>query len=205
MTATYRLRRKKADNAELIFLTPPDAESGGDRHENSGECAVVIMAGYLLSIRLIEPFRRSVYFHVVFRKKESICFGYLECEIGTENAAAAAFSGIGGTDKNGVGRFFRRLSGELQKKTDFLFADEFERLLTFYFSAVFSTEEKLLFLQVGRNLLSDDLLFHQDTARQLSEKIQTHVLQMKECVDKQKKVCQALCLSASGLLVIVLL
>lgn len=163
---------------------------------------LVLMAGYLLSIRLMEPSGERIR----LLEEGEYLFRILESEIrNTKMPLPQLFQELGERTKTVWGDFFTELSGELQKRTDFLFADEFERLLTFYFSAVFSTEEKLLFLQVGRNLLSDDLLFHQDTARQLSEKIQTHVLQMKECVDKQKKVCQALCLSASGLLVIVLL
>ena len=47
---------------------------------------------------------------------------------------------------------------------DFTFSDEFERLLTHHLAENLTDEEQYLFLRAGRNLLSDDLVFHKDTS-----------------------------------------
>ena len=66
-------------------------------------------------------------------------------------------------------------------------------------------EERQLFLRAGRNLLSDDLLFHRDASEKLSEDIRRHVKERKEQLESRKKVLMALCLSGAALLVILLL
>lgn len=163
---------------------------------------LVLVAGYLFSIQLMEPSR----VRMRLLEEGEYLFRLLESEMrNAKTPLPQLFFELGSRTATPWGKFFAELSGELQNKTDCSFTDQFERLLTFYFSAVFRKEELDLFFQVGRNLLSDDLFFHQDTTRQLSEKIQMHIVQMKESVDKQKKVCQALCLSASALIVIILL
>ena len=93
----------------------------------------------------------------------------------------------------------------MKEERDFAFGDEFERLLTFHLSEILTEEELLLFLRAGRNLLSDDLTFHKNTSEQLSREIREHVSGMKKRLDSQKKVYQALCLSMSALIVIILI
>ena len=93
----------------------------------------------------------------------------------------------------------------MQDGGDFTFSEEFERLFSIHLAETLTDEEQNLFLRAGRNLLSDDLVFHKNASEQLSLEIREHVAVMKKRLDSQKKVYQVLCLSMSALLVIILL
>ena len=101
--------------------------------------------------------------------------------------------------------FFAELSKKMQDGGDFTFSEEFERLFSIHLAETLTDEEQNLFLRAGRNLLSDDLVFHKNASEQLSLEIREHVAVMKKRLDSQKKVYQVLCLSMSALLVIILL
>lgn len=163
---------------------------------------LLLAAGYLFSRRLAEPGMR----HIELLEEGEYLFRLLESEIrNAKIPLPELFLDIGGRTNSLWKAFFTDLSTEMRKSADFAFADEFERLLSFHLSQILTDEEQALFLRAGRNLLSDDFVFHKNTAKQLSEEIREHVSERKKRLDSQKKVYQALCLSISALIVIILI
>ena len=155
---------------------------------------LLLVSGYLLSRRLAEPGMR----HVELLEEGEYLFRLLESEIrNAKIPLPELFADISRRTGSLWKGFFADLSEEMKEERDFAFGDEFERLLT--------EEEQILFLRAGRNLLSDDLTFHKNTSEQLSREIREHVSGMKKRLDSQKKVYQALCLSMSALIVIILI
>lgn len=163
---------------------------------------LVFVAGYLLSRQLMEPSLR----HLRLLEEGEFLFRIMESEIrNSKKPLPELFYDISQRTESLWKVFFFDLSEELKKSGDLEFADEFERLLTFHLSSDLTQEEMGLFFQAGRNLLSDDLLFHKKAAEQLSEEIQKQTAVMQKRLENQKKVYQAVCLSMSALLVIILL
>ena len=163
---------------------------------------LLLVSGYLLSRRLAEPGIR----HVELLEEGEYLFRLLESEIrNAKIPLPELFADISRRTGSLWKGFFADLSEEMKEERDFAFGDEFECLLTFHLSGILTEEELLLFLRAGRNLLSDDLTFHKNTSKQLSREIREHVSGMKKRLDSQKKVYQALCLSMSALIVIILI
>lgn len=163
---------------------------------------LLLAAGYLLSRRLAEPEMR----HIELLEEGEYLFRLLESEIrNAKIPLPELFLDIGDRTNSLWKAFFTDLSTEMKGSADVAFADEFERLLCFHFSQALTEEEQNLFLRAGRNLLSDDFVFHKHTSEQLSEEIREQVSGRKKRLDSQKKVYQALCLSISALIVIILI
>lgn len=163
---------------------------------------LLLVSGYLLSRRLTEPAMR----HVELLEEGEYLFRLLESEIrNAKIPLPELFTEISRRTNSCWRVFFADLSDEMKEGGDFIFSDEFERLLTFHMAENLTEEEQYLFVRAGRNLLSDDLVFHKNMSEQLSREIKEHVFGMKKRLDSQKKVYQALCLSMSALIVIFLI
>lgn len=163
---------------------------------------LLLVSGYLLSRRLSEPAMR----HVEILEEGEYLFRLLESEIRNAKVPLPAlFAEISCRTDSIWKDFFAELSKKMQDGGDFTFSEEFERLFSIHLAETLTDEEQNLFLRAGRNLLSDDLVFHKNASEQLSLEIREHVAVMKKRLDSQKKVYQALCLSMSALIVIILI
>ena len=80
----------------------------------------------------------------------------------------------------------------------------FERLLKKTWKEKFSKEEQNLFLNAGRNLLSDDMEYQREEIKQLSTYLNEKILQMKKEYTNKKKVVLISCLCMGALAVILL-
>ena len=80
----------------------------------------------------------------------------------------------------------------------------YERLLKKTWKEKFSKEEQNLFLNAGRNLLSDDMEYQREEIKQLSTYLNEKILQMKKEYTNKKKVVLISCLCMGALAVIVL-
>ena len=80
----------------------------------------------------------------------------------------------------------------------------YERLLKNTWKEKFSKEEQNLFLNAGRNLLSDDMEYHREEIKQLSEYLNKKILQMKKEYTDKRKVVLISCLCMGALAVILL-
>ncbi|MCD8018924.1 MAG: stage III sporulation protein AB [Clostridiales bacterium] len=163
---------------------------------------LLLAAGYLFSLCLMEP----VWQHIQLIEEGEFLFRLMESEIRNgKTPLPQLFSEISQRTVSQWKNFFSDLSEGLRENGDFELSDEFDRLLLFYFSPLFSEEEHVMFYQMGRNLLSDDLLFLRNSSEQFSSNIREHLTGMKEQAKTRQKVLHALCLSASALLIILLL
>ena len=70
----------------------------------------------------------------------------------------------------------------------------YERLLKKTWKEKFSKEEQNLFLNAGRNLLSDDMEYQREEIKQLSTYLNEKILQMKKEYTNKKKVVLISCL-----------
>ena len=68
----------------------------------------------------------------------------------------------------------------------------------------YSKEEQNLFLNAGRNLLSDDMEYQREEIKQLSTYLNEKILQMKKEYTNKKKVVLISCLCMGALAVILL-
>lgn len=68
----------------------------------------------------------------------------------------------------------------------------------------FSKEEQNLFLNAGRNLLSDDIYYQKEEIKQLSSYLNERIFQMKKEYAIKKKVVLVSCLCMGALVVILL-
>lgn len=66
-----------------------------------------------------------------------------------------------------------------------------------------SKEEQRMFLNAGRNLLSDDMYYQQEEMRQLSVFLNERICQMKKNIP-EKESCPCFCLCMGTLAVILL-
>lgn len=163
---------------------------------------LLLISGYLFSHRLAEPGMR----HVEVLEEGEYLFRLLESEIrNAKIPLPELFAQIGCRTNSKWKDFFLDFSEELKGSADFAFEEELERLLCFHLSDILTEEEEQLFLRAGRNLVSDDFVFHKNASEQLSFEIREHVSVMRKKLDSQKKVYQAVCLSMSALIVIILI
>ena len=79
----------------------------------------------------------------------------------------------------------------------------YERLLKKTWKEKFSKEQNL-FLNAGRNLLSDDMEYQREEIKQLSTYLNEKILQMKKEYTNKKKVVLISCLCMGALAVILL-
>ena len=79
----------------------------------------------------------------------------------------------------------------------------YERLLKKTWKEKFSKEEQNLFLNAGRNLLSDDMEYQREEIK-LSTYLNEKILQMKKEYTNKKKVVLISCLCMGALAVILL-
>ena len=92
----------------------------------------------------------------------------------------------------------------MTKNTDESFSDIYERLLKKIWKGKFSEEEQRLFLNAGRNLLSDDIYYQKEEIKQLSAYLNERIGQMKKEYTARKKVVLVSCLCMGTLAVILL-
>lgn len=163
---------------------------------------LVLMAGYLLSQYLIDP----VIIQIRLLEEGELLFRILESEIrNAKIPLPELFFEISQKTVSVWHEFFLELSRELNRETDLDFVNSFERLLNFYTSGILEPEEQQIFLNVGRNLLSDDLIYQRQTTDQFSGQLKKCLEEKREKLKNQKKVYRALCLSMSALIVIILI
>lgn len=160
----------------------------------------IMAAGYLFSQRLIGP----MVSHMKLLEEGEFLFRFLESEIrNSKTPLPELFSQISSRTDSAWHDFFQDLSNALKECSDFEFTDEFDRLLTFHMSKIMPEEERMIFFNAGRNLLSDDLIFQRKSMDQLSIQLRDCISKMHESLKIQKKVYQALCLSISALIIII--
>ena len=163
---------------------------------------LILAAGYLFSQRMISPTVN----HMKLLEEGEFLFRVLESEIrNTKTPLPELFAQISGRTESVWKDFFRDLSDTMTKCGDFEFIDEFDRLLTYHMAQIMPEEERMIFFNAGRNLLSDDFMFQRNTINQLSEQLRDCISKMNDSLKIQKKVYQALCLSVSALLIIILI
>lgn len=97
------------------------------------------------------------------------------------------------------------MAEELSSGCEELFVNVYERILEQAIGTKLKAEEKQLFLNVGRNLLSGDLDFQQESTGQLSGRINKRIDELTAECGRQKKAVMISCLSASALTAILLL
>ena len=103
-----------------------------------------------------------------------------------------------------MAQFFFELSITLAKNTDESFSVIYERLLKNIWKEKLSEEEQRLFLNAGRNLLSDDMYYQKEEIKQLSAYLNERIGQMKKEYTARKKVVLVSCLCMGTLAVILL-
>ena len=161
---------------------------------------LVLTAGYLLSQYLINPAVQ----HLKMLEEGELLFRILESEIrNLKTPLPELFGEISRKTESIWHDFFLDLSEELKNCVDCEFADIFERLLVFHTSQILTEEERQLFLNAGRNFLSDDLTYQKRAIDQLSDQLNKCMEEKREKLKNQKKVYRALCLSMSALIVII--
>ena len=162
---------------------------------------LLLAAGYLLGRKLVEPEIR----HVELLTEGEFLFRVLESEIRSKKVPLPElFEAVSRRTDSLWKDFFAALSEELRQGGDLTFAEVFAQKMERYLSGTLTGEEQRMFVQAGRNLLSDDLVFHREASEKLSEDIRRHVAEKEKELDSRKKVLMALCLSGAALLVILL-
>lgn len=162
---------------------------------------LVLTAGYLLSQYLVHPAEE----HLYMLEEGEVLFRILESEIrNLKTPLPELFLEISMKTQSSWHDFFSDLSSELKQYGDYEFEDIFERLLVFHTSQTLTEEERQLFLNAGRNFLSDDLTYQGRAIGQLSDQLNKCMEEKREKLKNQKKVYRALCLSMSALLIIIL-
>lgn len=163
---------------------------------------LVILSGYLLSQYLVNPVREQI----IILEEGELLFRILESEIRNRKIPLPElFLQLSRKTDSIWGDFFLAFSQKLQNNTDVEFAESFEQLLISYTSRFLTEEERQIFLNVGRNLLSDDLLYQRKTMEQLSVQLINCLEEKKKNFLNQKEVSRAICLSMSALIVIFLI
>ena len=81
---------------------------------------------------------------------------------------------------------------------------KYEKILEKVWKEKLSKEEQRMFLNAGRNLLSDDMYYQQEEMRQLSVFLNERICQMKKEYTGKKKVVLVFCLCMGTLAVILL-
>ena len=92
----------------------------------------------------------------------------------------------------------------LSQNTEESFVTIYERILKKVWKEKFSEEEQQLFLNVGRNLLSDDIYYQQEETKQLSIHLNEKIHQMKKEYVGKKIVVLVFCICMGILTVIIL-
>ena len=162
---------------------------------------LLLSAGYLLGRRLAWP----EVCHVELLSEGEFLFRVLESEIRSGKIPLPElFEDLARRTDSPWRPFFASLAEKLRKGSDLQFADTFAQTMENNLAGTLTEEERQLFLRAGRNLLSDDLLFHRDASEKLSEDIRRHVAEKEKELESRKKVLMALCLSGAALLVILL-
>ena len=163
---------------------------------------LVILSGYLLSQYLVNPVREQI----IILEEGELLFRILESMIRNRKIPLPElFLQLSRKTDSIWGDFFLAFSQKLQNNTDVEFAESFEQLLISYTSRFLTEEERQIFLNVGRNLLSDDLLYQRKTMEQLSVQLTNCLEEKKKNFLNQKEVSRAICLSMSALIVIFLI
>lgn len=92
----------------------------------------------------------------------------------------------------------------MSQNTEESFLTIYERLLEKTWKEKLSKEEKSLFLNVGRNLLSDDMDYQREEIKQLSTYLNEQIYQRKKDYADKKKIVLIFCLCMGALAVILL-
>ena len=163
---------------------------------------LILTSGYLISRQMMKP---SLH-HFLLLKEGDNLFRILESEIRNQKTPLPElFQNISERAQTEWKAFFADFYKSMNGQEDFLFSAEFERLFTVHLSEYFSEEEESLFLQAGQNLFSPDLLFQKNNIARLSEHLNRMLIQQREDAEKQNRAYLALCLSASALIIIILI
>ena len=163
---------------------------------------LILTSGYLISRQMMKP---SLH-HVQLLKEGDNLFRILESEIRNQKTPLPElFQNISERAQTEWKAFFADFYKSMKGQEDFMFSAEFESLFTVHLSEYFSEEEESLFLQAGQNLFSPDLLFQKNNIARLSEHLNRMLIQQREDAEKQNRAYLALCLSASALIIIILI
>lgn len=163
--------------------------------------SLVLIAAYLFGVKLMEPAAE----HIRLLEEGDLLYRILESEIrNTRTPLPILFGELSDRTNTRWHNFFFELSITLSKNTEESFLTIYERLLKNTWKEKFSKEEQNLFLNAGRNLLSDDMEYHREEIKQLSEYLNKKILQMKKEYTNKKKVVLISCLCMGALAVILL-
>lgn len=165
-----------------------------------GAC-LLLFAAYLAGLKIMEPAAE----HIRLLEEGDLLYRILESEIRNARTPLPLLFGELSDRTNTLWHnFFFELSITLTKNTDESFSDIYERLLKKIWKGKFSEEEQRLFLNAGRNLLSDDIYYQKEEIKQLSAYLNERIEQMKREYTARKKVVLVSCLCMGTLAVILL-
>ena len=165
-----------------------------------GGCMILI-ATYLFGLKIMEPEAQ----HIQLLEEGDLLYRILESEIrNTGTPLPILFGELSDRTKTLWHNFFFELSVVLSQNTEESFVTIYERILKKVWKEKFSEEEQQLFLNVGRNLLSDDIYYQQEETKQLSIHLNEKIHQMKKEYVGKKKVVLVFCICMGILTVIIL-
>lgn len=166
-----------------------------------GAC-LVLAAGYLAGLCLMEPARR----HLAFLEEGEYLLQLLESELREERLPLPELFALLGSHSTGEwSAFFLELSQTLRGREDRQLFALWEQTLQSTTSGILRKEEQALFAQAGKCLFSADRHFHENTLEGLSRRLQEHNNALRHSLQEKNKVCRAMCLSLSALLIIILI
>ncbi len=165
-----------------------------------GGC-LLLLAAYLTGLKIMEPAAE----HIRFLEEGDLLYRILESEIrNAKTPLPLLFGELSDRTSTLWHNFFFELSITLSKNTEESFQTIYERLLKKTWKDKLSKEEQKLFLDAGRNLLSDDTYYQKEEIKQLSIYLNKRISQMKTEYTVKKKVVLVSCLCIGTLAVILL-
>ena len=165
-----------------------------------GGC-LLLLAAYLTGLKIMEPAAE----HIRLLEEGDLLYRILESEIrNTRTPLPLLFGELSDRTDTRWHNFFFELSIALSKNTEESFLAIYERILEKTWKETFSKEEQNLFLNAGRNLLSDDMDYQREEIKQLSLYLNKKIYQMKKDYTDKKKVVRISCLCMGTLAVILL-
>lgn len=166
-----------------------------------GAC-LVVAAGYLWSLRMVEPERR----HLFLLEEGVYLLGLLASEMREEKMPLPElFSFLAGQTDSQWKQMYLQFSELLLGRGDVTLASAFERLLLEHLGNLCTKEEIAFFSQAGRSLFSSDLHFQEGRIQKSLERLARYNDSLYDRLANRKKVYQALGISMSVLIVIILI
>ncbi|MBQ9157331.1 MAG: stage III sporulation protein AB [Eubacterium sp.] len=173
----------------------------------------ILLVGFMLSQRLTLPMKE----HVDILQEGHYLFGRIVAEIRAAGLPLPdLFARIATETKTSWNTFFREMYEELSIGTEqarqnlciepeLEFTDLFEKLLKETMGDLLSQEEITLFLQIGRGLISEDMIFHRENMRQISSVLEPMIADARKRYRDRLRLSRVLCLSGSLLAIIILI